>query len=158
MDPTLFTDDWKEFLELLNSKRVKYLLIGGLAVILHGYVRATKDMDVWVQNTTANIARLKKVLVSFGFRELAEAIGKKMANREVRFIGKLPYRIDVISGLSGLTFSTAYKNRIMKRLEDLDVPMASLNDLLKNKVAAGRFKDLADAEALERLRDLRKSH
>lgn len=80
MAPTLFTDDWREFLRLLSRHRVRYLLVGGVAVNLQGHARATQDLDVWLDNQPVNFVRLRKALVEFGFKELGDQIRRIMVS------------------------------------------------------------------------------
>ena len=150
MDPTLFTDDWNEFIRLAHLHRLKYLIVGGVALALHGLPRATNDIDIWIENKPANIVRLKKVLGAFGFTELAQQIPKTMDARQALFLGKPPYRLDILSGVSGLTFPRAYRQRKIIKLDEITVPLASLKQLLKNKQASGRPKDLVDVAAIQR--------
>lgn len=151
MDPMLFTDDWNEFIRLARLHRLKYLIVGGVALALHGLPRATNDIDIWIENRPANIVKLKKVLRSFGFAELAQQIPKVMANRQALFLGKPPYRLDILSGVSGLTFAKAYRQRSKIKVNRIEIPLASLNQLLKNKQASGRPKDLLDVDAIRQM-------
>ena len=152
MAPKLFTDDWKEFLRLANYHRLRYLVVGGVAVNFHGYIRSTADIDIWIANTPANIARLKKCMIDFGFGQQARAIPAKLGKRDVIFMGKTPFRIDILSGISGLTFTTAYRRRVLMKLDEESIPVIHLNDLITNKRASGRTKDELDVEVLRKLR------
>jgi hypothetical protein len=152
MDPMLFTDDWKEFLRLANSHRLKYLVVGGVAVSLHGHTRSTHDIDIWIENSVANINRLKKTMTSFGFLEQAESVPNKMGNRDVLFLGKTPFRIDILSGISGLTFARVFRSKQDFDVDGILVPVIDLENLIINKEASGRHKDLADVEVLRQIR------
>lgn len=149
MDPMLFTDDWNEFIRLAAFHRLKYLIVGGIALSLHGLPRATNDIDIWIENKPANIAKLKKVLADFGFSPLAEQISKVMDDRQALFLGHKPYRLDILSGVSGLSFSQAYRLRKVMTFQKLRLPLVSLRQLLKNKIASGRPKDLLDVTAIQ---------
>lgn len=151
MDPTLFTDDWNEFIRLAHLHRLKFLIVGGVALALHGLPRATNDIDIWIENKPANIVRLKKVLRAFGFAQLVEQIPKIMDVRQALFLGKPPYRLDILSGVSGITFPKAYRDRKIVKLDAMALPLASLKELLKNKQASGRPKDLVDVAAIQRM-------
>jgi len=148
MDPMLFTDDWKEFLRLANSHRLKYLVVGGVAVSLHGHTRSTHDIDIWIENSIPNIVKLKKTMTSFGFLEQAETVPIKMGKRDVLFLGKTPFRIDILSGISGLTFAKVFRSRQDFDVDGMLVPVIDLENLIINKEASGRHKDLADVEVL----------
>src|SRR5215471_1260181 len=103
----LFNRDFQDFLEALNKANVEYMLVGGYAVILHGYIRSTADMDVWVNKTKENYQRLKKAFQIFGapiFSE-EEFLGNQF---DVWGIGKEPNRIEILSQLKGLDFSEAF--------------------------------------------------
>jgi hypothetical protein len=154
----LFTEDWKEFIRLAEEKKLRYLVIGGVALGLHGVVRATRDIDIWVGNTPANIRKLKDVLTAFGFEEVAEQVPARFTTRQVFFLGKEPYRIDVLSGIAGVEFKKAYAARVMIESESLTVPVISLDDMETNKKIAGRPKDLADVHLIQtRARTLKPS-
>ncbi|MBL8821727.1 MAG: hypothetical protein JNJ77_03995 [Planctomycetia bacterium] len=155
MDPTPFTDDWKEFLRLANLNRLRYLVVGGVAMVLHGLVRATADIDIWIDNRPANIRKLKTVLTEFGFNMLADKLPKQFSSRQALFLGKPPYRIDVLSGISGTLFSQAYRAKVIIKIHDLTIPVVGLNELMQNKKAAGRLKDKADVELIKQLRQQR---
>ncbi|MFT3882873.1 MAG: hypothetical protein QM703_24860 [Gemmatales bacterium] len=136
---------------MAHLHRLKYLIVGGVALALHGLPRATNDIDIWIENKPANIVRLKKVLRAFGFAELVEQIPKIMDVRQALFLGKPPYRLDILSGVSGITFPKAYRDRKIVKLDAMALPLASLKELLKNKQASGRPKDLVDVAAIQRM-------
>ncbi|HQR42934.1 MAG TPA: hypothetical protein PLX97_09625 [Gemmatales bacterium] len=151
MDLKLFTDDWKEFLHLANCHRLRYLVVGGVAVNYYGYVRSTADIDIWIANTSANMVRLKKCMRDFGFGQQAQTIPAKLGKRDVIFMGKAPFRIDILSGISGVTFAAAYRRKVIMKLNEMSIPVIHLKDLIANKRASGRIKDQADVEVLGRL-------
>jgi predicted nucleotidyltransferase len=140
--------DLREFLKLLNSKRVEYLLIGGYAVGYYGYPRATADMDIWVAISSTNAAKLVRVLHAFGFGmpDLREELFL-LEDRIVR-LGEPPLRIELLTSVSGLTFEECYPHRQKALLDGLRVDVISLPDLLRNKKASGRPKDMDDLEHL----------
>jgi len=151
MDRTLFTDDWNEFIQLANFHRLKYLVVGGVALILHGHARSTQDIDIWIDNKLANIIRLKKVLTDFGFDTLAASLPKLLSPREVLFLGRPPYRLDILSGVSGISFAQTFRSKHMVEISGLKIPLANPSQLLKNKRASGRDKDRQDIHFLEQL-------
>lgn len=122
-------------------------MIGGYAVIYHGYVRTTGDMNVWIAVDRANAKRIAAVLDQFGFGDgiTAEMFLKK---GEMFRMGRPPVRIELLTEVSGIDFATAYRSRVTARLEGVDVAIISLEDLKANKKATGRAKDLADLENL----------
>lgn len=140
--------DFKEFLRLLNSNGVEYLLIGGYAVCVYGHVRATNDLDVWVGTAPANALKLEGALRQFGFAA-ASSETFLAPNRIVR-MGVPPIRIEILTTISGVEFETCYAEREELRIEEIVVPVISLARLRENKAASGRAKDLADLESLPR--------
>jgi len=142
--------DFKEFLQLLNSKKVEYLIIGGYAVALYGYPRATGDMDIWIAISKDNARKLVEVLEKFGFDipELKEEIFLEK-NKVIR-MGYPPLRIEILTSIDGVEFSECYNNRQTVVIDSVAVNFISLEDLKKNKKASGRYQDLADIENLEK--------
>ena len=140
--------DFKEFLNLLNSHQIEYLLIGGYAVGYHGYPRATADMDLWVAIHEQNAERLVTVLKKFGFNvpELSENLFMK-ANQIVR-MGVPPMRIELLTTISGVSFEECYRERIIDEIDGVEVSIINLRYLRINKRASGRHKDLDDLEHL----------
>ena|SRR5438093_7127391 len=149
MAPPLLPDDFKEFLRLLNSYRVEYLLVGGYAVGYYGYPRATADMDVWVAISTENANRVVAALREFGFRpDAVPPVLFLTENRVVR-LGVPPLRLEIITTISGVTFAECYPQRTRAVLSGVDVPLISLHHLKINKAASGRPKDLDDLHHLD---------
>lgn len=145
------TSDWREFLSLLLSHRVRFLLVGGHAVAVHARPRHTEDLDVFVEPTSANAERVHRVLVAFGFGSVAPPAADLARGDLVLMLGRRPYRIDVLTAISGVTFSRCWRRRAVIRLRaGQDVPVIGREDLVLNKRAAGRPKDLEDVRTLER--------
>jgi hypothetical protein len=140
--------DFKEFLKSLNSNGVEYLLIGGYAVSIHGYVRATHDLDIWVRVSPENAARIDLALRAFGFASPELSPRLFLTSNEVVRMGVPPLRIEILTSISGVEFASCYAERQMIRVEEIDVPVISLARLRENKAATGRLKDLADLEGL----------
>lgn len=140
--------DFKEFLRLLNASTVEYLVIGGYAVGYYGYARATADIDVWVAVNPETAGRLVDVLKQFGFDlpELQPAIFLR-PDMFVR-MGMPPFRIEISTGISGVDFDACFARRVIGRLDGIDVNLISLEDLIANKKASGRPKDIDDVEHL----------
>ncbi len=136
--------DFKDFLRLLNSHNVDYLLVGGYAVGYHGYPRATGDMDIWVAVSEYNARKAAEVLSEFGMPK--EAVSEKLFLERDKIIrmGVPPVRIEVITGASGVDFEECYSRREVIDLDGIAVNFISLKDLKINKRAAGRHKDLED--------------
>ena len=149
--PNLFNVDFLEFLELLEMHKVNYLLVGGYAVILYGYVRTTGDMDLWVEKTSENYDKLVKTYADFGtpIFPYEEFLNNKF---DVWSIGIEPTKIEILTKVDGLLFNESKVNCNYLNLEALKIPYIRYEDLLKNKKASGRYKDLADIEQLEKIK------
>jgi hypothetical protein len=131
---------------LLNATRVDDLLVGGYAVGLHGYPRATVDLDVWVRPTPDNAARIVQALQAFGF-DLPSIHPQLFVDpRSVVRFGTPPFRIEIMTSIDGVDYDTCRGRLSVFDVEGVSVPVISLADLKANKRAAGRHKDLADLE------------
>lgn len=145
---TFIPKDFKEFLQLLNAHAVEYLVVGGIAVGIHGYPRMTEDIDVWVNNSPANVASLVKAVREFGF-DLPETTNELFANPDnIVRMGVKPYCIEVMSRISGVEFDKCFASRKIVQIDEINVNMIGLDDLITNKEASGRHKDLEDVEHL----------
>jgi predicted nucleotidyltransferase len=140
--------DFKEFLRLLNSHQVEYLLIGGYAVGYYGYPRATADMDIWIATQPENAAKVVEVLQEFGFgvEDLTPDLFLK-AEQIIR-MGVPPVRVELLTTISGVSFEECYAARQIDILDGVEVALISLEHLKINKKASGRYKDLNDLENL----------
>lgn len=143
---TLLPPDFSEFLRLLNSHDVKYLLVGGYAVGYYGYPRATADIDIWVETLPENVAKIIAALEEFGFPGVEPEMFAK--EKQVIRMGVPPLRIELLTGVSGVEFTACYKARMVARFGDVEVSLISREDLKTNKAASGRYKDLNDLEHL----------
>jgi hypothetical protein len=139
-------EDFKEFINFLNANRVKYLLVGGWAVGLHGNPRATKDIDFLIAVDDKNLQKLKKTLSQFGAPTIEMTHFKEPGN--FFRMGRSPVQIDIISEASGISIKDCYKRRQMIDVEGIQIALISREDLIANKKASGRPQDLADAETL----------
>ncbi len=140
--------DFREFLSLLHTHRVNYLLVGGYAVAAHGYPRFTGDMDVWIQTNTKNGENVFKVCREFGFDVPNLRVELFADPKQMTRMGHPPLRIEILNSVSGLSFEAAWENRIECDWDGVPVTLISLCDLRTNKLASGRLKDLADLENL----------
>ena len=148
MDAPQLTADFREFLTLLNANRVEYLLVGGYAVGLHGYPRATIDLDVWIQASDENAAHVLSALRAFGFDVPSLEPRLFVDPRSIVRFGVPPFRIEVMTSIDGVEFEPCRSRAVEFDLDGVSVPVISLADLKVNKRAAGRHKDLADLENL----------
>ncbi len=145
----LFNQDFQDFIEALNKAEAEYILVGGYAVILHGYIRSTADMDVWVNKTASNYQKLKKAFHLFGAPVFSEAefLGNDF---DVWAIGIEPNRIEVLNKVKGIEFYEAYPLCKTFTQNHVQVKYIHLNHLIQAKEAAGRFKDRDDVEQLKK--------
>jgi hypothetical protein len=140
-------EEFKEFINLLNSNGVKYLLLGGWAVGYYGNPRATKDIDFLVFIDNSNLKKLKKVFSDFKSPPINIEILKE--EKGYIFIGSPPLRIEVINNADGINIKDCYKRKKIIELDDVKINIISKEDLIINKKSTKRLKDHADAEVLE---------
>ena len=145
----MFNQDFKEFIESLNDKQVRYLVIGGYAVALHGHPRYTKDLDIWVERSHENAQALIQALVQFGMGSLGLSEEDFLTPDQVVQIGYPPNRIDILVSISGVEFPECFDRRVEVLLDGVNVHFIDLEHLKQNKKASGRLQDLADLENLE---------
>ena len=148
MEQIEFPPDFSEFLKSLTDHGVEFLLVGGFAVALHGYPRATADMDVWIARHHDNAVRVVAALRSFGFNlpDLYPEIFEE-PDRVVR-MGRAPMRIEILTDIDGVDFGACVERSEPTTIAGTQVRVISLADLKANKRAAGRAKDLDDLENL----------
>ncbi len=145
----MLNQDFKEFIQSLNDNGVRYLVIGGYAVAFHGHPRYTKDMDVWIAMDAENAANMVKALEQFGFASLGLQAADFLMPDQIIQLGYPPNRIDVITTAAGVDFETCYAARVQSEVNGVPVNFIDLENLKRNKKAAGRHQDLADVENLE---------
>ena len=140
--------NFADFLRLLNSHGVKYLVIGGYAVGYHGHVRATGDLDVFVEVSPKNADALVTVFREFGMNTPKLRRELFLENEKIVRIGVPPLRIEVLNGISGVAFAECYEKRVEDVIEGIRIAFIDRQSLLKNKTASGRPNDVADVAAL----------
>ncbi len=145
--------DYKDILQSLVDEDVKFLLVGAYALAAHGYPRATMDIDLWVLPSPDNARAVLRTLHSFGAPLHGLTISDLQEDDTIFQIGVAPRRIDIMTAVSGLKFNEAYAQSLEIDIEGLKIHYLSLEDLIRNKKASGRTKDLADVEALEALKN-----
>lgn len=152
--------DFSEFLASLNAAGVEYLVVGAYALAFHGAPRNTLDLDVYVRPTAANAVRFLAALDRFGFGSLGLQAADFTVPGRILQLGRPPVRIDVMTSISGVRWSTAWRGRVSGRYGEVPVPFLGQKQFLANKRASGRAKDLADVEALtpRRRRARRRGH
>ena len=143
--------DFKDFLQLLSEREVEYLLVGGYAVALHGYVRYTSDMDIWIFTSPENAAKMVSALEDFGVPDAGSLLDVLQKEKRVVGMGIPPYKIEVITTIDGVSFQDCYTQRQIVEVDGIQINYLSLEDLRKNKLASGRFKDLDDLQHLPKV-------
>jgi predicted nucleotidyltransferase len=148
MDTIPLLPDFRDLLRSLNEEEVDYLVIGGMAVNYHGHHRSTGDLDLWVAVNIENEDRLARALRKFGFSE--ETVSRRPLLEKPKFIriGEAPIRVEIHTEIAGVEFGECLPRSRKETIQGILVPFIGLEDLRKNKKAAGRLKDLADLEAL----------
>jgi hypothetical protein len=142
----------RDFLDLLRAfgaADVRFLIVGAYALAVHGRPRATGDLDVWVEPTPENAARIVQALGVFG-APLDDVTEADFAVPGVTYqIGLPPRRIDLLTELTGVTFAEAWPGHVRRPFGDVDVAFIGREHFIRNKRLTGRLKDLADLEGLE---------
>ncbi len=140
--------DFKELLELLNARNVEFVIVGGYALAFHGAPRYTGDLGVYVKPDDNNAAKVLKALEDFGFEFMGFSIEDFSKPGKVVQLGNPPVRIDIITSISGVSWEDASSHSVQGSYGDVFVRYLGKNELIVNKRAVGRHKDLADIEAL----------
>ncbi|NWG27055.1 MAG: nucleotidyltransferase [Ignavibacteriaceae bacterium] len=151
-------EHFEEFIKLLNYHKVKYLVVGAYALIYYTHPRNTGDIDFFIDATPDNAEKLLSVLAEFGFESLDLKVDDFIKPDSIIQLGLVPNRIDIITEISGITFNEAFQNKIQGKIGKQEVFFISPEDLLKNKKAANRARDIADAELLENYLKHKKNH
>jgi hypothetical protein len=142
--------DWTKFLCALIARRVRFVLVGGHAVAGYGEPRLTEDLDVFVEPTLENARRLREALFDFGFGAVAPAVKELAKPDRIFMLGRKPWRIDVLTGIDGVTFPEAWVSRVEAEFVAAPLYVIGRDALIANKRAAARDKDLLDVAVLER--------
>lgn len=148
----IFQEDFRDFIKALNDQEVKYIMVGGMAVILHGHARVTGDMDIWVETTEQNYRKLVKTFHQFGMPLFDMTFQKFMNVKEndVFSFGRNPVGIDIMTAVKGLYFEDVYSQSTIFDDDGLKIRMIHINHLIEAKKAAGRLKDLDDIKQLQK--------
>jgi len=146
------SSDLREFIHLLNTKSVKYVIVGAWALAFHGRPRYTGDLDVFVSREPDNADKLMEVIEAFGFGRSGIKRDDFLQVDHVIQLGRAPNRIDILTGISGVAFDEAWESREHGSVSDAAVFVISRDLLIKNKRAANRDKDQADIKLLEKTR------
>lgn len=146
----IFNEDFRDFLNALNNNDVRYILVGGFSVILHGYSRTTGDMDIWVERTEENYSNIRLAFEEFGMPvfDMTEENFLHHQNWDVFTFGNPPSAIDMMIAVKGLDFTETFNNAVVFEDDELSIRTIHKDDLIKAKKSAGRAKDLDDLENL----------
>lgn len=147
----MLNEDYRDMLQCLNAEGVRFMLVGGYALAAHGYPRSTLDIDLWVMASADNAAAIMKALKQFGAPLSDVSAADFETEGTVLQIGVAPRRIDILTEIDGVCFDEAWPRSVPVDLDGLPIRVISLEDLLANKRASGRPKDVADAATLEEL-------
>lgn len=145
----MFSQDFKEFVELLIKHKVEYLIVGGYAVGIHGYPRYTGDLDIWLHNSPDNADKILKAVNEFGFSTYGLKSEDFTKPENIIQLGYPPLRIDLLTHIDGVSFDECFPNRKEVIIENLTVNFIGYHDLLKNKKESGRNRDKDDIENLQ---------
>ncbi len=157
-----FSEDVSEFLSVLSSREVRYVIVGGEAVIYYGHARLTGDIDIFYEGSEENVSRLYAALSQFWLNDIPGMANKDelMQDGMIFQFGVPPNRIDLINEIEGVRFKEAWENRVDERFsfQGMEVPIyyIGLDELVKNKKALGRHKDIDDLEFLTKVQNKRK--
>jgi len=154
----IFLPDHQRFLKSLIKNDVNFLLIGGYAVVLHGYRRTTGDIDLWINPSNENKIKLLEALKGENIEEedLSELGKQDFEDYLVFSLGEEPEKIDFMTQINGVSFNDAYINRLEKFIDDMLIPYINLSDLVLSKMGTGRKKDEADIEELQKIESLKR--
>ena len=149
----MLNEDYKEMLQLLLEERVDFIIVGAYALGSHGYPRATGDIDIWVKPNDINSKKAYRALARFGAPLDQIKMDDFSIEGTIFQIGVIPRRIDIITTIDGVTYEEADKDKIMVEVEGLKIPIISLDNFIKNKLATGREKDELDVKLLKKMKN-----
>jgi predicted nucleotidyltransferase len=147
----MMEDEYLNFIRLLNENHVEYVVLGGYAVIVHGYIRTTGDVDILINTSEQNADKMLTVMLKFGYDvydfELSDFMQEPGCISLDRYNGK----IEILTSTLGVTFEECFNNKVVVQTDGIPINFISLTDLIKNKQAVGRPKDLEDVKNLTNL-------
>jgi hypothetical protein len=149
----IFNPDFQEFLLALNKNEVNYVLVGGYSVIYHGFPRTTGDLDIFVEVSKRNYAKLVQAFEQFQMPlfDMSEDSFLHQSQINVYTVGRPPVCIEILKEISGFTFDEIYNNALNTVFEEIPMKVIHINDLRRNKKISGRAKDLNDLENLSKI-------
>ncbi len=147
--------DYVEFFALLNRHKVKYCVVGSYAVAFHARPRYTKDIDIFIEPSKENAKKMARVLIEYGFKSAGLSEKDFSVKGRIVQLGYEPVRIDIVTDISGCEFKEVWGNRAVGKYGTENVYFIGMNDLIKNKAAAGRLIDRSDLELLQKAKQRR---
>ena len=147
----ILNQDFVDFLTALNASDVEYIIVGGYAVIYHGYNRTTGDLDIWIKPSHENYNKLLRAFGVFGMSsfDMTEEKFLNQVNYDVFTFGRPPVSIDILTNVKGLDFNNSFANSSLTEFDKVQVRMIDIHDLLTSKKASNRPKDMDDLNHLE---------
>jgi predicted nucleotidyltransferase len=145
--------DFKDLLEEFGREGVEHVVIGGYAFAYHAEPRATKDLDVFLEGSTENLARAARALARYGAPQNVVQATRDLAETDIVYLGRPPLRIDLLRAIDGVSAAEVLKNAVAATWEGTPIRVISLDDLIANKRAVDRPHDRADVAKLERVRE-----
>ena len=144
--------DFRELLEEFDREGVEAVVIGGYAFAFHAQPRATKDLDLLLEGSAANLERAARALARYGAPASVVIATRGLGETEVAYLGQPPLRIDLLRSIDGVAGADVFRNAVQATWEGVRIRVIALDDLIANKRAAGRPQDVADVATLERVR------
>lgn len=151
----IFDQNFIEFIVLCNRFGVRYLVVGGYAVGVHGYPRNTGDMDIWIEKSEANADKMMRVIEEFGFASLGLTREDFLTKDYITQLGYPPLRIDILNDLAEIDFGEAEKSKRVVMQGDISIDFIGLHELIRAKEVANRKQDIADVEKLKKINKLK---
>jgi predicted nucleotidyltransferase len=145
----MLSQDFREFVELLINHKVEYLIVGGYAVGVHGHPRYTGDLDIWLNPSSENADKILLCVIEFGFSSYGLTKDDFTKEGNIVQLGYPPLRIDLLTQIDGVTFDLCFQNRKEVEIDGLTLNFIGYQDLLQNKKASGRLRDLDDLDQLQ---------
>ncbi|MCK9402739.1 MAG: nucleotidyltransferase [Chitinophagaceae bacterium] len=146
----ILAKDFEDFIRLLNSHQVEYMIVGGYALGFHGAPRYTGDIDIWINISETNADKMVQVITDFGFASLGFERADFLKQGYISQIGQPPLRIDILNSIDGVDFNQAVKNRQVVDIDGIPVFYVGFHDFIKNKESVGRLKDRSDIEEIKK--------
>jgi predicted nucleotidyltransferase len=147
----IFNNDFIDFIKILNHRQVKFVLVGGLAVVIHGHFRTTKDMDLYFEGSFENGRKVLESINEFGFAGLNLTVEDLIDKNGYIRLGREPVRIDLFCDLPGVQFDEVYRDAIDFEEESLKFKVIHVNHLIENKLKVGRLQDKDDVKKLKKI-------